>query len=62
MAHVCNPREKMKHCQIAYSVLKALVYEGSTNKHGKDISYSELTNMEDIIPIFIVVILLSEVP
>jgi hypothetical protein len=34
MAHVSNPREKMKHCQIAYSVLKAVVYEGSEKKHG----------------------------
>ena len=40
MAHVSNPREKMKHCQIAYSVLKALVYENSAKKHGISVFYS----------------------
>lgn len=35
MSFVTNPREKMKHCQIAYSVLKTLVYESSNKKHGK---------------------------
>ena len=26
MSHVTSPREKMKHCQIAYSVLKTVFY------------------------------------
>lgn len=25
----------MKHCQIGYSILKTLVYEGTNKKHGK---------------------------
>lgn len=45
----------MKHCQIAYSILKTIFYEA--NKKTK-----ELVNMEDIIPIFILVLLMSDIP
>lgn len=52
----------MKHCQMCYSNLKTIVYEGSNKKFCKLNGYNiELTNMEDIIPIFIFVILMSDI-
>jgi hypothetical protein len=61
MTHVTSPREKMKHCQIAYSVIKTIFYEGTKKCKCTFYLTLELTNMEEIIPIFIIVLLLSEI-
>jgi hypothetical protein len=61
MTHVTSPREKMKHCQIAYSILKTVFYEANNKKKGNYRFITELTNMEDIIPVFILLLLLSDI-
>ena len=35
----------MKHCQIAYSVVKTIVYEGTSKKNGSYYLSLELGNM-----------------
>ena len=52
----------MKHCQIAYSILKTIFYEANKKSKCNQFSNTELVNMEDIIPIFILVLLMSEIP
>ena len=51
----------MKHCQIAYSILKTVFYEANNKKKGNYLLIAELTNMEDIIPVFILLLLLSDI-
>ena len=59
--HVKSPREKMKHCQISYSILKTIFYEANKKTKCTFFLKAELTNMQDIIPIFILVLLISNI-
>lgn len=57
LSKISNPREKIKSCQVMYAELKAYFYEQLSKKYCNFEIKLELSSMEDIIPVFIVIVL-----